>query len=81
MTSPQNLTSGADNTITETTDTVATGADTAKPVIQPTVQADDDPEKGLEEFKPDPSAQAGVQKVQAITLSWTKTSLAFLLCL
>jgi hypothetical protein len=40
----------------------------------------DDPEKP-DTLKPDASAQAGVQKVQAITLSWTKVSLVALLCL
>lgn len=50
-------------------------------VVSVNAEADDDTAKEPEDLRPDASAQAGVQKVQAITLSWTKASLAVLLCL
>lgn len=44
-------------------------------------QAADEPDlKDIKEF-PDLDAQLGVQKVEAVTLTWTKKTLACLLCL
>lgn len=35
----------------------------------------------INDYVPSPDAQAGVQKIEAVTLAWTKGSLAALLCL
>jgi hypothetical protein len=75
----------ASQTITPVNDIEA--ADTANAEkITPIREADlrtrdDNALEKPETLRPDAAAQAGVQKVQAITLSWTKVSLVALLCL
>ena len=70
------------HTITPASDVEASSAiEKIASVNQMNTEADDDASKPPETSRPDASAQAGVQKVQAITLSWTRVSLAALLCL
>lgn len=46
--------------------------------VSPNMEGDT-PEEDKEAMAPDQNAQAGVQKIEAVTLVWTKRSLAALL--